>query len=57
MPVDEPAGSLVGVAHFACAARGLPHAVGRMAIDSDNVNHSITKAKAVIALYTPKDHG
>jgi hypothetical protein len=40
---DVPAGSLVGIAH----ARGPPLAVGRMAIDSDKVNQSVS---AVIVL-------
>ena len=34
MPMDEPAGSLVGIAQFAPDARELPNVVGRMAIDS-----------------------
>jgi len=56
VPADAPAGSLVGVAQFARDARGPPLAVGRMAIDSDKVNQSITKGKAVIVLHTWKDH-
>jgi len=56
VPLDAPAGSLVGVAQFARDARGPPLAVGRMATDSDKVNQSVTKGKAVIILHTWKDH-
>lgn len=56
VPADAPAGSLVGVAQFARDARGPPLAVGRMATDSNNVNQSVTKGKAVIILHTWKDH-
>ena len=56
VPPDAPVGSLVGVAQFARGARGPPLAVGRMATDSDKVNQSVTKGKAVIILHTWKDH-
>jgi translation initiation factor 2D len=56
VPADAPPGSLVGVAQFARDARGPPLAVGRMAIDSNKVNQSVTKGKAVIVLHTWKDH-
>ena len=47
---DAPVGSLVGIAQFAHDTWGPPLAVGRMAIDSDKVDQSITQGKAVIVL-------
>ena len=53
---DASAGSLVGVAKFARDARGPPLAVGRMPINFEKVNQSVTKGYAVIALHTWEDY-
>jgi len=43
VPADTSAGPFVGVAKLARDAGGPPLAVGRMAIDSDKINQSVTK--------------
>ena len=55
-PADAPSGTLVSIAQFVRDARGPPLAVGRMAVDSDKIDHGVTKGKAVIVLHTWKDY-
>jgi len=55
-PAEAPSGTLASIAQFVRDARGPPLAMGRMAVDSDKIDHGMTRGKAVIVLHTWKDH-